>query len=383
MNPAPGAPARLSVLVDARGLRFSGIGRYLREILLHLLGDARFARFRALGDPREIAELAAGAGAAARVEAIDVPAVFYAPAAHARMAFLAARGALRADVAFFPHFDVPPVGPLPPLVVTVHDLSHFVLRDLYPAHKRLLARWLMSRAVSRADSVLVDAGSTRHDLLARIPEAAAKVHVVPLGVGAPFAGGGGHRPLPAADGSPYLLCVGNRKPHKNLRAAVEVLHRLQARHPGLRLVVAGAPMADDVAARRAAAAHGIAHLVDDAGPVTDEALRDLYAGAACLVFPSLYEGFGLPVLEAMSCGAPVVASNRASLPEVVGDAGILADPDDPDALASAVGRVLDDARLRATLIERGRARARAFPWAATGAAAAERLWRAAGRGTPG
>ena len=372
MTPPPAAPAPPSVLVDARGLRFSGIGRYLREILLHLLRDDGFGRFTLLGDPREIRTLADEAGAVERVRALSVPAAFYAPGAHARMAYLGAVGALRADVAFFPHYDVPPAGPLPPLVVTVHDLSHFILRDLFPAQKRVLASWLMRRAVSRARAVLVDAGSTRRDLLLRIPGAAGKVHVVPLGVGRAFFAPEG-APLPAPREPPYLLCVGNRKPHKNLEAAVEVLHRLQGAHPRLRLVLAGAPLADGGQVRRLAAERGILHLVDDAGEVSDAELRRLYAGAACFLLPSLYEGFGLPVLEAMAAGAPVVAADRASLPEVVGDAGVLADPADPDALAAAVHRVLSDGVLRAELRTRGVARAARYTWEAAATATAERL----------
>ena len=376
MTPPPAAPALPSVLVDARGLRFSGIGRYLREILLHLLRDDGFGRFTLLGDPREIRTLADEAGAGARVRALAVPPAFYAPAAHARMAYLGAVGALRADVAFFPHYDVPPAGPLPPLVVTVHDLSHFILRDLFPAHKRVLASWLMRRAVSRARAVLVDAGSTRRDLLLRIPAAAGKVHVVPLGVGPAFFAPEG-APLPAPREPPYLLCVGNRKPHKNLEAAVEVLHRLREGYPELRLVLAGAPLADGGALLRHAAARGVLERVDDVGAVSDAELRELYAGTACFLLPSLYEGFGLPALEAMASGAPVVASDRASLPEVVGDAGLLADPEDPDALAAAVHRVLSDPALRAELRTRGLARAARHTWAAAATGTAERLRQAA------
>jgi glycosyltransferase involved in cell wall biosynthesis len=370
-----GSPATL--LVDARGLHLSGIGRYLREVLLRLFRDERFARFRLMGDPAQVTEFARAAGALGRVETVALPPRFYAAGVHARMALLAARGALRADAAFFPHYDVPPLLPLPPLVVTVHDLSHFVLADVFPAHKRIPAWLLLRRSVARAEVVVVVSRATRADLLARLPGAARKVHVIPQGVGASFFAGAGDAALPPGVDGPFLLCVGNRKPHKNLQAAVEVLRLLHARHPGLRLVVAGAPLdGGDPVGHRAAEAE-VAHLVRDVGAVSDDALRALYAGAACFLFPSLYEGFGLPVLEAMAAGAPVVAADRASIPEVTGDAGLLADPDDPVAFASAVERVLTDAALRDELVARGRRRAAGFTWDATAAATADLLWQAA------
>ena len=367
------APRPLSVLVDARGLHLSGIGRYLREVLLRLLQDERFGRFRMLGDPAQLEAFARGAGASGRVEILAASPSFYGPGVHARMAYLSMRGALRADVAFFPHYDVPPVGPLPPLVLTVHDLSHFVLRDLFPAHKRALAWRLMRRAVGRARIVMTDAESTRRDLLERIPTAGARVRVVPLGVGDSFV-----QPSPASLAAPYLLCVGNRKPHKNLVGAVEVFARLRPSHPGLRLVLVGPSYADGDPVRRLAEERGVGSAVEDLGAVSDERLQALYAGAACFVFPSRYEGFGLPVLEAMAAGAPVVASDRASVPEVVGDAGLLADPDDPGAFAAAVERVLTDAALRETLIARGRERAAKFTWEAAATEVAAALVEAAG-----
>jgi glycosyltransferase involved in cell wall biosynthesis len=374
----PGGPPA-TLLVDARGLHLSGIGRYLREVLLRLFRDERFTRFRLMGDPAQVADFARAAGALGRVETVALPPRFYAVGVHARMALLAARGALRADAAFFPHYDVPPLLPLPPLVVTVHDLSHFVLADVFPAHKRVPAWLLLRRSVARAEAVVVVSRATRADLVARLPRAAPRVHVIPQGVGPAFFADAGEAGLPPVADGPYLLCVGNRKPHKNLEAAVEVLRLLQPRHPGLRLVLAGAPLDDGDPVRRRAAEAGVAHLVQDAGAGSDAALRALYAGAACFLFPSLYEGFGLPVLEAMAAGAPVVASDRASIPEVVGDAGLLADPDDPAALASAVERVLNDAVLRGELVARGRRRAAGFTWDATAAATADLLWHAARR----
>jgi glycosyltransferase involved in cell wall biosynthesis len=371
-----------TLLVDCRGLHLSGIGRYLREVLLRLFRDERFGRFHLLGEPGEVEAFASAAGAGDRVEVLPIAGRFYAPGVHARMALLAARGALRADAAFFPHYDVPPLSPLPPLVVTVHDLSHFVLRDVFPAHKRAPAWLLLRRAVARARSVVVVSEATRADLLARLPWAADRVHVVPQGVDRAFFTDEDEAIARRRAAEPYILCVGNRKPHKNLQVAVEVLRLLHPRHPGLRLVLAGDPMAPDDPLRRRAAEAGVAHLVDDVGAPTDAELRALYAGAACFLFPSLYEGFGLPVLEAMAAGAPVVAADRASIPEVAGDAALLADPTAPADLAAAVERLLLDEDLRAGLVARGRQRAARFTWELTAAATAAHLRAAAGADAP-
>jgi glycosyltransferase involved in cell wall biosynthesis len=360
-----------TVLVDARGLQLSGIGRYLREVLTGLLADDRFGRFRLLGEPGQIRAFADDVHAADRIEVIPAGCRYYAPGVHARMAGLALTGRLRADVAFFPHYDVPFAGPLPSYVMTVHDLGHFALPELFPRAKRTLAAVLMARAVARARSIMADSSFTASEVVRRFPRVGSRVVTVPLGVSRTFEAAGG-----VLQPRPYLLCVGNRKPHKNLTVAVEVLSLLRTRHPDLRLVIAGPTYADDDPVRRAAARLGVSEAVVDVGAVDDEELRDLYRGAACFLFPSRYEGFGLPVLEAMSAGSPVVASRCASVPEVVGEAGLLVNPDDPDEIARSVERVLEDPVLRTRLVELGRSRAREFSWERTVRATADLLFAA-------
>ncbi len=363
----------------------SGIGRYLRENLRHVFARAAFGRVRLLGHPGELEAFVAEAGGPeVATEIVPFSHGFYSPGAYAAWLALGARGRLAADVAFFPHYDVPPLGALPPAVVTVHDLMHFRLPAMFAAHKRLLAARVLRRAVRRAARVVTGAEHARRDLTAWMPWAAERITVVPHGVDPSFAA---PVPEPALAWSgalrPYLLCVGNRKPHKNVVTAVEVLARLRARRPELRLVLAGPRFrgSDGVAER--AAALGVADAVVDAGPVSEDRLRALYRDAECLLFPSLYEGFGLPVLEAMASGTPVVASDRTSVPEVVGDAGLMVEALDADAMAAAVERLWSDGALRASLVTRGRERAAAFTWEAAASRVHRIILETVPDGTPG
>jgi glycosyltransferase involved in cell wall biosynthesis len=161
----------------------------------------------------------------------------------------------------------------------------------------------------------------------------------------------------------YLLYAGNIKPHKNLERLIEAFHQL--RHEGfdqLRLIIIGDEITKFAALRRAVHRYKLHKHVRFLGFVPDQTLAVLYRLASVFVFPSLYEGFGLPPLEAMASGTPVVTSNVSSLPEVVGDAAVLIDPYDPAAIADGIRRVLTDACLRSDLVARGHARARLFSW---------------------
>lgn len=353
----------VSIAVDARALQAAGIGRYLREILIRLLADARFRSIALLGDEGELHDFLADHAAERRARVVRHAGGFYSPLAQLSWLRVRRGGAGEADVVFFPHFDAPLLRLPARTVVTVHDLIHFKVPHAFPAWKRGSASAVLRRVTARARCILVPSESTRDDLVERIPATAPRVRVVPEGVGAPF-GTGAPDGRPAG-ASPYLLCVGNRKPHKNLATSVEAFAILRAERPSLRLVIAGRSYAGWERVLARAEELGVGRAVVQRDEVSDAELRGLYAGCEALLFPSLYEGFGLPVLEAMACGAPVVASDRSSLPEVVGDAGLLVDPLDPDAIADAVRRLWSDPELRCGLIRRGRERAARFSWDAT------------------
>ncbi len=376
-DPRPVRPR--SLLVDARGLYLSGIGRYSREVLSRVLRDPRFGRVALLGRPDEVHGFLDGLGDAGGAEVVPFAHHYYSPAAQLQWLSLGARGALAADAGFFPHYDVPLGGPLPPSLVTVHDLAQFRLTTMFPAWKRALGGVVLRAAVSRARRVVADSRFTRDDLAARFPGAVPKLEVVPLGVGGDVtARAPSDEALRRVEAlAPFLLVVGNQKPHKNLRAALQVLARLRNDAPGLRLVVAGKHYPGDEPLAARARELEVDGAVVDLGAVDDDLLRALYGRAECLLFPSYFEGFGLPVLEAMAWGLPVVASNRASIPEAVGDAGLMVDPDDWDAMAAAV-RTLRPGPLRDEMVARGRRRAALLTWDATASRTAELILQVAG-----
>jgi glycosyltransferase involved in cell wall biosynthesis len=175
-------------------------------------------------------------------------------------------------------------------------------------------------------------------------------------------------PLPPGVATPFLLHVGDLHERRNLEVALEALagvRRTADSTPQPMLVLAGVDRGVGDRLRTMAAAHGIGAAVVFTGPVSDQTLRALYCAAAALVYPSRYEGFGLPVLEAMASGTPVLASRAASLPEVLGESGMLLDPDDVRQWTEAIAVVLSDAELRGRMRTAGLARASHFTWAKT------------------
>jgi glycosyltransferase involved in cell wall biosynthesis len=228
---------------------------------------------------------------------------------------------------------------------------------------------MLRRALGAARVVLTVSESVRRDLADFSPEYAAKVRAIPNGVEKRFLA-----PVPGEDvarvrraaglDAPYVLFLGNDKPHKNLEGLFAAFGRVAPAGLPHRLVLAGGASERHGARAAAARAAGIADRVIDLGVVPDADLVPLLAGASALAMPSFLDGFGLPVLEAQAVGTPVVCSDRGGLREAAGDAALLASPDDPDALAEAIVRLLSDADLAARLSSRGRERVRSFTWEA-------------------
>lgn len=273
------------------------------------------------------------------------------------------------DVYHSPDFVLPPVGRTP-TVLTVHDLSFLRLPQFFVPAFRGYLEAAVTRAVRRADQILADSESTRRDLGELLGVAPERVAVLYPGVEERF------RPVEDPDvlarvraryGLParFVLGVGTLQPRKNFQGLVEAFGRLLAAGhdlPGLGLVIAGGQgwLAEDLLAL--AARHGVGERLVLAGFVADEDLPALYTLASVLAFPSWYEGFGLPILEAMACGTPVVSADNSSLPEVVGDAGLLVDAGSSVELAHALAVVLLDDSRRARLVEAGHRQARRFTW---------------------
>ncbi len=368
-----------SLVVDARALLLGGLGRYLREVLGHLLSAPVADRMVLLGQEPALRDFLRGRAAAAPVEVVPHGGKLYSLRSQGSWIRRRLSGRVPGGLAFLPHWDGPVVARARRTVVTVHDLNHFRLADAFPPLRLAAAKAVLGRVLAGAARIIVDSESTRRDLAEFFPGCDAKTRTVPLGVSATFGPPGPGEKLPAGVREPFLLCVGNKKRHKNLTAAVEVLARLLPERPGLRLVVAGRtyPGWDAVLARAAALGSQVREAVVDLPVVPDDSLRVLYGRAEALLFPSYYEGFGLPVLEAMACGAPVVAAGAGSVPEVAGDAALLFEPDDAAGMAEAVRRLMADREFRGPLVDRGLRHAAGFTWERTGRETAEVLREAA------
>ncbi len=270
-----------------------------------------------------------------------------------------------AEVFYSPDFVLPPLRKARP-VVTVHDLSFLVVPECAETNLRLYLTRSVPAAVRRACLVLADSENTKNDLVRLLDVPAERVVVLYPGVEEAY--------RPVRDEArrdevarklrldrPFLLTVGTLEPRKNLVHLLEAFHRLVQDFPH-DLIVAGRPgwMYRDI--YRAVDRLGLHDRVHFLGFLAEEDLPVLYNLADLFVFPSLYEGFGLPPLEAMACGTPVVCSNASSLPEVVGDAARQVDPRDVDGLVTAMAEVLNDSSLRRQMVERGRQQARRFSW---------------------
>jgi glycosyltransferase involved in cell wall biosynthesis len=265
---------------------------------------------------------------------------------------------------------VPVLCPAPP-VLNVHDISYERYPQFYLPAEVTRLRALMPLMVRRAASVLTLSEFCRADIVRRYRVAPQKVVVAPCAADPLFA------PLPDAarlaavraryaTGARFILCVGNLQPRKNLQTLIAAYVRLrQADATRHRLVLVGkaAWLYDPIFAAARASGYG-AELIFT-GYVPQEDLVALYNAADLFVYPSLFEGFGLPPLEALACGTPVIAANTAALPEVVGEAGVLVDPREVDGLAAAMARVLGDEALRQRLRVQGPERAARFSWDAT------------------
>lgn len=242
--------------------------------------------------------------------------------------------------------------------VTLHDASVFAVPEAYSP---LYLRWyrtLIPALGRRAARIITDSNFSRTELARRAGINEDKIRVVPLGAEHILATPCDISVLANAglQGRPFILAVSSHSAHKNLKALCEAARNLDNR--AYQVVIAGGSNARVFETEATSWPAGVKHL----GYVTDAQLRALYTHASCFVYPSLYEGFGLPPLEAMSCGCPVVVSNAASLPEVCGDAAVYCDPHDPADIARSIARVMEDDALREDLRCRGYQQAREFTW---------------------
>jgi glycosyltransferase involved in cell wall biosynthesis len=365
----------LTIGIDARAAAEvpAGRGRFVRELLLALRARPEPHRYRLYVRTRWTAPLDERF---TQVE-IELPDPLWHVAA--------ARRAEGCDVFLSTNSYLTAWLLRPPCAVFVHDLIAF-RPDARPQRRAaLIERATIRPAVRRAARLICNSRATERDLVERLPRASGRTAVVPLAAGDRFADPPDVSQIRAAtrrcgvEGG-FVLAAGTLEPRKNLVRLIEAHGRLPERLAAAYPLLVVGPTGWDQAEIAAAAADR-EEFVRLAGFVSEEELAALYAGCTVFCYPSLYEGFGLPVLEAMQAGAPTITSNVSSLPEVGGDAVAYVEPRDVDSIRSALERLLTAPEERNELAERGRARARAFSWDRTAAGILEQLELARAGGT--
>ena len=356
----------MKIAIDARKWRDYGIGTYVRNVVRHLAQIDRETTYLLFCNPadesalRDLAEnfvpvVDSSAGYSLR-EHVSLP--------------LKLRS-LGAELLHSPHY-VRPLFCTIPSVVTIHDCIHLLFPQYLPNRMAFrYARFVMGSAIRNSSIVFTVSEASRADILRFYPSTdPSKVHVVPNAIDAELLVDPGEaerdrvRERYQIRGR-FVLFAGNVKPHKNLERLIRAFARVRCQegNEDLRLVLIGDDVSRYASLRRTADEAGVRQEVRFFGFVPHETLAALYRMATVFAFPSLYEGFGLPPLEAMACGTPVVTSRISSLPEVVGDGALLVDPYNEDDIAQGIARLLDDQDLRARLVERGLERAASYSWA--------------------
>ena len=353
----------MRIAIDARKLRDYGIGTYIRNLVRHLARIDASTEYVLIVQPPDI-EIGAELGENFRTVAD------WSRSYSMREQFTIPLDLRREAVDLFhaPHYVLPPLTPCKS-VVTIHDCIHLRFPQYLPNRLGYVyARTSLWVATHRATRVLTVSETSKRDILRyfRVPEA--KIDVIYNAIDERLG------EAPSAEdvervreryqlNDPFVLYAGNIKPHKNLDRLIEAFNTL--RRGGLenvKLLIIGDEVSKYATLRRAVHRYKLHKHVRFFGFVPDKTLASLYRLASVFVFPSLYEGFGLPPLEAMAAGTPVITSNVSSLPEVVGDAAILIDPYEPNEIAEAMRRVLTDPALREDLRARGLVRVKEFSW---------------------
>jgi glycosyltransferase involved in cell wall biosynthesis len=351
------------VAIDARKLHDFGIGTYIRNLLRQLARLDPVTEYVLLTQEQD---LAVAASLGPNFRSVLEPSGNYSVTEQVHVPWVVRRE--RADVYHAPHYILP-VAITTPSVVTIHDCIHLMFPQYLPNRAAYVyARASMWAAVRRSDRILTVSEASKRDILHFFSVAPEKVVVVHNAIDDHF------RVTPPEEqvarvreryqlDHRFVLYVGNIKPHKNLVRLIEAFAALRTGAlDDVKLLIIGDQISKLPALRRAVHQYKLHKHVRFLGYVSDETLSSLYRLASVFVFPSLYEGFGLPPVEAMACGTPVVASNISSLPEVTGGAAELVDPYDVASIGAGIRRVLEDPALAAEMSRKGRVRAAQFSW---------------------
>lgn len=353
----------MRIAIDVRKLHDYGIGTYIRNLVTHLHRLDSTTEYILLCKPDD-QTFASGLGENFRL--VSQPAGPYSISEQIRIPIQLKREAI--DLFHAPHYTLPALTPCRS-IVTIHDCIHLRFPQYLPnrlAHG--YARAALWTATHRSDRVLTVSEASKQDILTFFDIPADKITVIPNAIDDCFFVQPPDKNIERIREryqlqAPFLLYVGNVHPHKNLERLLDAFYKVRSLgHDDLTLLIIGDDITRYAKLRRAVHRYQLHRYVRFLGFVPNETLRVLYHLARAFVFPSLYEGFGLPPLEAMASGTAVVTSNVSSLPEVTGDAAILVDPHSQDAIAGGICRVLEDNVFREELVTKGQARAKQFSW---------------------
>ena len=361
--------------IDARMISMGGIGTYLKSLFAGLSrrdDDVEYVLFLQEKDMDYCSDLGRNFR---RVVCAALP---YSLAEQVTLPRLLGRE--RLDLIHHPHYFAPFFGKTP-MVATIHDLIHQLFPALCPSplHWRV-SKWMIARTARRARIILAVSEHTKKDIVGHLGVPDEKIRVTHNALPPGWEEGLAPRPevLERLGDAPYFLYVGNHKRHKNLQLLLDAFTDLLKEVDGVRLVMTGERESLDGVLRFLNLGEEVVFL----GQMPQEALPGIYRPARALVFPSHYEGFGYPPLEAMACGVPPIVSDAAALPEVVGDAGLIVPRGGKDALRNAMLRILKEPDLRNALGEKSKERARFFHWKKL-AAETQRAYRDALSCSPG
>ena len=353
----------MRIAIDARKLRDFGIGTYIRNILIELSRLDQTTEYVVLCRPDD---QGSGEVLGRNFRMVPETAPTYSIAEQIRIPLSLARE--RVTMVHEPHYVLPPAIRCRS-VVTIHDCIHLMFPQYLPSKLAYVyAKGSMWSATRKADRVLTVSEASKRDILRFFDIPPEKVAVIYNAIDERFLGPADTVRMDLTRqryqlDHPFVLYVGNIKPHKNIERLVEAFAIARRTGPdNLTLIIIGDELSKYPVLRQSVHRHKLDKHVRFLGFQPQETLAAFYRLARAFVFPSLYEGFGLPPLEAMACGTPVVTSNVSSLPEICGDAALLVDPHDSNAIADAIILAVTDETLRADMIARGLARARDFSW---------------------
>jgi glycosyltransferase involved in cell wall biosynthesis len=340
----------LKVLLDARMIGKTGVGTYIRNLLEAYAGRPGELAVYAVINRSDSRYVRSGSNVSPIVIPRSVP--VYSPLEQVVLPYYCRK--VRPDLVHFANFNCPFFCPST-YVVTIHDLIYYLYPEACPNRLgHLYAKAVLKSSAKKARLVITDSNASKKDIVANLGVPGEKVRVIHIGISERY------RPVPDPRGvlekynlpSRYILYVGNHEPRKNLSGLIKA-YAASGSSARLPLVIAGKKDPRRSQTYELISKLSLGDRVVLSGYIPTEDLPALYTAARLFVFPSFYEGFGLPPLEAMACGTPVVCSSAASLPEIVGDAAITVDPEDTKSLAAAMDRVLADDGLAEELVRRG------------------------------